>query len=145
MAGSRWADASFRDDFAAGLKHAGAVVQHFGPYDRADVVGLMRLADWIVVPSIWWENAPLVIEEARAAGRPVICSAIGGMAERVADGVDGLHFPAGDAAALAEVMREATGPDLWARLAGQAAPASHAAFVGAHVALYQQLPTRIAA
>ena len=143
--GLAWADASFRDAFAAGMKHAGAAVQHFGPYDRADVVGLMRLADWIVVPSIWWENAPLVIEEARAAGRPVICSAIGGMAERVADGVDGLHFPAGDAAALAEVMREATGPDLWARLAGQAAPASHAAFVGAHVALYQQLPTRIAA
>ena len=41
----------------------------------------MRQADWIVVPSIWWENAPLVILEARAAGRPVICSGIGGMAE----------------------------------------------------------------
>ena len=80
----------------------------------------MRHADWIVVPSIWWENAPLVIHEARAAGRPVICSGIGGMAELVEDGVDGLHVPPGDAAALAEThARRATDPDLWARLAGR--------------------------
>ena len=55
-------------------------------------------ADWVVMPSVWWENAPLVIAEAHAHGRPVICSNIGGMAESVRHGVDGLHFPAGDAA-----------------------------------------------
>ena len=37
-----------------------------------------------------------MIAEAHAHGRPVICSNIGGMAEAVRDGVDGLHFPAGD-------------------------------------------------
>ena len=47
------------------------------------------------MPSIWWENAPLVIHEARAAGRPVICSGIGGMAELVEDGVDRPARPAG--------------------------------------------------
>jgi len=103
----------------------------------------MRRADWIVVPSIWWENAPLVIEEARAAGRPVICSGVGGMAERVAHGVRGLHTPPGDAAALAETLRTAAeDPKLWGRLARRQRPADHADFVAAHLALYHTLRER---
>jgi hypothetical protein len=67
--------------------------------------------DWVVVPSVWWENSPLVIQEAFQRGRPVICSDIGGMAEKVADGVDGLHFRAGDPEALAAtIARAATDP-----------------------------------
>jgi glycosyltransferase involved in cell wall biosynthesis len=139
------ADASFRAEFAARLAAAAPVAQHLGPYPRAEVAALMARADWIVVPSLWWENSPLVIEEARAAGRPVICSGIGGMAERVADGVDGLHVPPGDAAALAETMRAAADPSLWRRLAGAAAPAGHAAFVDAHLALYRSLLARVPA
>jgi glycosyltransferase involved in cell wall biosynthesis len=73
--------------------------------------------DWVVVPSIWWENAPLVIQEAFAHGRPVICSDIGGMAEKVTDGVDGLHFRAGDPQSLADTIERAVGtPGLWDRL-----------------------------
>jgi glycosyltransferase involved in cell wall biosynthesis len=143
--GLRWAGAGFRAAFAQALAAARPAAEHFGPYDRADVGALMRRADWVVVPSLWWENAPLVIEEARAAGRPVICSGIGGMAEKVRDGVDGLHFPAGDAAALAETLRAAADPTLWTRLAAGAVPASYDGFVDAHLALYQQLPTRMAA
>ncbi len=136
--GLGWADEPFRTAFAAGLAAAAPVAQHLGPYLRTEVVGLMRQADWIVVPSLWWENAPLVIEEARAAGRPVICSGIGGMVERVTPPT-GLHVPPGDAAALAETMRAATDPALWRRLAAAAAPADHTAFVDAHLALYRAL------
>jgi len=56
----------------------------------------MAAVDWVVVPSIWWENSPLVIQEAFAHGRPVICSDIGGMAEKVAHEKNGLHFRAND-------------------------------------------------
>lgn len=50
-------------------------------------------------------------------GRPVICSDIGGMAEKVADGVSGLHFRAGDPHSLARTMiRAAHDPGLWNRL-----------------------------
>jgi len=143
--GLGWADTGFRAAFGEALAAARPTAEHFGPYDQSDVGTLMRRADWVVVPSLWWENAPLVIEEARAAGRPVICSDIGGMAEKVHDGIDGLHFPAGDAAALAETMRAATDAALWTRLAAGAAPARHDAFVDAHVDLYQQLTTRMAA
>ncbi len=65
---------------------------------------LMAGVDWVVVPSIWWENSPLVIQEAFAHGRPVICSDIGGMAEKVTDGVNGLHFRAATRSSLAATI-----------------------------------------
>jgi glycosyltransferase involved in cell wall biosynthesis len=75
-----------------------------GPYERTELHRRMSKVDWVVVPSIWWENSPMVIQEAFACGRPVICSNIGGMAEKVRDGVDGLHFEARNALDLAEVL-----------------------------------------
>jgi glycosyltransferase involved in cell wall biosynthesis len=88
-----------------------------GPYQQSQMAKLLRDTDWVIVPSIWWENAPLVIQEAFMHGRPVICSDIGGMAEKVTDGVDGLHFRAGDATHLADVIAEATSsPGLWSKL-----------------------------
>ena len=62
----------------------------------------MATVDWIVMPSIWWENSPVVIQEASCIGRPPIVSDIGGMAEKVRDGVDGLHFRAGSPEDLAD-------------------------------------------
>jgi glycosyltransferase involved in cell wall biosynthesis len=88
-----------------------------GRYDHADLPGLMSNVDWVVVPSIWWENSPLVIQEAFLHGRPVICSDIGGMAEKVTDGVNGLHFRARDPQSLAQTIRRAaSSPGLWETL-----------------------------
>ena len=42
-----------------------------------------------------------VIQEALAIGKPVLCSRIGGMAEKVEDGVTGAYFEAGSASDLA--------------------------------------------
>jgi len=51
-----------------------------------------RLAeyDMVVAPSQGMETGPLVVLEAYAAGVPVIGSALGGIADKIADGVDGL-------------------------------------------------------
>lgn len=88
-----------------------------GPYAPDEVPKRLEDAAWVVVPSIWWENSPLVIQEAFLHRRPVICSDIGGMAEKVRDGIDGLHFRAGDPVHLAQVMERAAGDDeLWRRL-----------------------------
>jgi glycosyltransferase involved in cell wall biosynthesis len=88
-----------------------------GRYDHDDLPTLMANVDWVVVPSIWWENSPLVIQEAFFHGRPVICSDIGGMAEKVADGVNGLHFRVGDPRSLARTIRRATSsPAVWEAL-----------------------------
>jgi len=77
---------------------------YHGPYENEDVHTLMRSVDVVVVPSIWWENSPVVIQEAFASRRPVICSNIGGMAEKVRPGIDGWHFRAGDASSLAALL-----------------------------------------
>ena len=104
----------FRNALDAAVKAVGANVSLRGPYVPGDVPKLIEEIDWVIVPSIWWENAPLVIQEAFQHRRPVICSDIGGMAEMVRDGVDGLHFRVGDAHSLADVMkRSLQTPSLW--------------------------------
>lgn len=145
-------DALFQpDDFRRRLSDLveeldGVAVRH-GRYDRADLPRRMAAADWVVMPSVWYENAPLTIQEAFFHGRPVLCSDIGGMAEAVTDGRDGLHFAAGDPAALARVMGRALDePDLWATLAAARPPVrAIAACADAHLALYSDLGDTAAA
>lgn len=90
-----------------------------GPYDVDQLPHRMAGVDWVVMPSLWWEAFGLVISEAWMFGRPVICSNIGAMAERVRDGVDGLHFQVGSATALAATLRRACEErSLWKQLRG---------------------------
>jgi glycosyltransferase involved in cell wall biosynthesis len=94
----------FQEDFLNHLAKARRNVKFHGAYDQQRVDGLMQSMDLILVPSIWWENSPVVIQEAMRNRRPVICSDIGGMAEKVRDGVDGFHFPVGSSLALASLL-----------------------------------------
>lgn len=113
----------FRELFSSLLDDAEHDVSLFGKYRPDELPALMRDIDWVVVPSIWWENSPLVIQEALGHGRPVICSDIGGMAEKVLDGVNGLHFRAGDATSLADtITRAIETPGLWEQLRTGASP-----------------------
>jgi len=96
---------ALRQDFLERLEKRGGNVRFHGPYDRTRVDGLMRSVNAVLVPSVWWENSPVVIQEALRNRRPVICSDIGGMAEKVRDGVDGFHFPVGNSVALATLLR----------------------------------------
>lgn len=50
----------------------------------------------VVVPSEWYENAPLVVLEAGALGKPVVASRIGGIPEYIREGETGLLFEPGD-------------------------------------------------
>lgn len=59
----------------------------------------------VVVPSEWYENAPLTVLEAAALGKPVIASAIGGLPELVIEGETGWTFPPGSVASLADRLR----------------------------------------
>jgi glycosyltransferase involved in cell wall biosynthesis len=58
----------------------------------------------------------VVIQEAFAAGRPVICTGIGGLAEKVPNRLAGLHFRLGDATDLARAMFEASDDVLYKAL-----------------------------
>jgi glycosyltransferase involved in cell wall biosynthesis len=125
---------------SAARKSAGTVVLR-GAYKAQDLRALFAAVDWVVVPSVWWENAPLVIQEAFQHRRPVICSDIGGMAEAVRHDVDGLHFRVGDAVDLSRTMRRAMDePGLWQRLSDGIAPVPTIdECAEQHLALYESL------
>lgn len=92
-------------------------VRFNGSYEPRELASRMSRIDWCIVPSIWWEAFALVISEAWMFGKPVICSNVGAMADRVKDEVDGLHFEMGDPAALARAIKRAvTERGLWKRL-----------------------------
>jgi len=99
------------------LHECRAVVTYNGRYEPDQMPKLMANADAVIVPSLWWENAPLVIQEAFMAKKPVICSNIGGSAERVQDRVSGLHFVVGDHFDLLNKIVELAGsPQLYSQL-----------------------------
>jgi glycosyltransferase involved in cell wall biosynthesis len=74
-------------------------------------------ADYLLLPSLWHENSPLIILDALQSKTPVIASDIGGVSGLIEDGVNGLLFPMGDAAALQQVLQRAIDhPELAAKL-----------------------------
>jgi glycosyltransferase involved in cell wall biosynthesis len=81
-----------------------ARVRFLGPLPRDRIVELFRAADASVLSSSW-ENFPHTVVEALAAGTPVIATAVGGVAEVVRDGVNGLLVAPGDPVALAAAIR----------------------------------------
>ncbi len=93
----------YADALAPRLTHP--AIRKLGPVPHEQMPAALHDVDIVAVPSIWIENAPFIIREAFAAGAPVIASDLGGMAEMVREGVDGLLFPAGDAVALAARLR----------------------------------------
>jgi len=93
----------FADEMTVRLGHP--AVRRFGSVAHERMPEALANIDVMVVPSIWIENAPFIIREAFAAGAPVVTSDLGGMAEMVRHGVDGLRFPVGDSAALTATLR----------------------------------------
>ena len=68
-----------------------------------DVPEILNAADVFVLSSDW-EGNPLSVMEAMASGKPVVCTAVGGVPELVEDGRCGLLVPPRDTEALAGAM-----------------------------------------
>ncbi len=79
--------------------HTGIVP--LGLRSRSETLDEMRRAEYLLLPSICYENFPLTVVEAFASGLPVIASRLGAMAELIADGQTGLLFDPGSAEDLA--------------------------------------------
>lgn len=96
-------------------------VHFLGPVPRPELMPLFARAVAVLVPSVpvtgVVEATSLAVMEAMACGSVPIASAIGGLAELIADDETGLLVPAGDSAALARALaRVLTDSQVRARL-----------------------------
>ncbi len=80
-------------------------VQFLGYKNRDEIKKIIGKAKFVIVPSEWYDNSPLVIYESFALGTPVIGSDLGGIPELVDHEKNGLVFKAGDQKDLAEKIQ----------------------------------------
>ena len=94
-------------DYVAQLRQAaeGLPVRFMGRFEREATASIYAQMDVLVVPSLWLENSPLVIHEAFMTGVPVVGARIGGIADLIADGVNGLLYTPDAPAELARALR----------------------------------------
>ena len=92
-------------------------IRFLQPFDISDLPTVMKSISVLVVPSIYYENYPLVLLIAQAYKVPVIASKIGGMPEVIQDGINGFLFEPGDSNHLATIIEKiAEEPDIVQRL-----------------------------
>jgi glycosyltransferase involved in cell wall biosynthesis len=75
-------------------------VEFTGYQQRERLLATLKSAQFVVLPSEWYENCPYTILEAFAVGKPVIASDIGGVPELIENGRDGLLFEPGNVGEL---------------------------------------------
>lgn len=69
-----------------------------------DLASFFKTMHYLIMPSLCYENSPLVTFESLANGTPVIVSRIGGAGEPIEDGVNGFQFVPGDEQDLLRVL-----------------------------------------
>jgi glycosyltransferase involved in cell wall biosynthesis len=83
-------------------------VRFVGRLPAEEVLDALRAAAVAVVPSRWYENMPIAVLEAFAAGIPVVGTDLGGLPELVDDGRHGALVPPDDPRALADALESFT-------------------------------------
>ena len=82
----------------------GADVDFLGYLSGEALHAAVRRARAVVLPSEWYENAPMSILEAYALGKPVIGARIGGIPELIRDDITGFLFESGSVASLCSAL-----------------------------------------
>lgn len=90
---------------------------------RSDVPDLLRAIDVFVLSSYTVECFPIALLEAMAAGRPAVCTAVGGVPEMIEEPTTGYLVPPRDPDALADRLVRILSDAEHARRMGQAARA----------------------
>jgi len=138
------------DVFAPTLRalDARGVCELRGTFSTDELQDVLAGVDVAVLPSMWWDCAPLAAAECLAARVPLIVPRLGGLAEAVRDGVDGLVVDPLSADALAAALDRLSSEDgLLERLqAGIEPPRRFDAYVDELEAYYSgERPGRVAA
>ena len=83
----------------------GADIIFLGYLNGEALFDAVRSARTVVLPSEWYENAPMSVMEAYALGKPVIGARIGGILELIREGETGVTFQNGSVESLAAALR----------------------------------------
>ena len=118
----------------AGEPAAPAPVHVLGSRPHAEMRALYDLADVVVQPAVWPEPFSRVPLEAAAAGKPVVATRVGGMAEAVEDRLTGLLVEPGDPRALAQGIAELLADEPLRRKLGRQAAEGLARFAPDRIA-----------
>lgn len=96
-------------------------IEFCGTFPNSKIAQIFVDIDVLVVPSLWYENTPLVLYSAQAARCPVVASKLPGLAEVIQDNENGLLFESGNSSDLArQFFRLIHEEDLLQRLSAQA-------------------------
>ena len=127
-------------ELAARVRAEHLPVDLLGAATPAGAAEELARASVAVLPALWWENGPMAVLEAAAAGVPVVATAMGGIPEMVRHDRTGLLVPPGDAVALARALTVLLEDPARARALGEAGRALVRAHhdPGAHVAALQE-------
>ncbi len=144
-------DGPLMSGLQAMLRDGAGNVRLFGHCEGDQLATLVRGARAVVVPSQWYENAPLSVLESFAAAKPVIGSRIGGIPELIDEGRTGWLVEPGDVAALVSVLLMVNAlPDASVRAMGRAARARverdfhRRGYLASMLALYDAIGVRCA-
>jgi len=99
------------DDEVRRVAAARPEVRFLGRRSGAELFEIVQGARAVVLPSEWYENAPMSLLEAFALGKPAIGADIGGIPEMIRPDETGWLFPSGDRDALADVLARVAGMD----------------------------------
>ena len=118
------------------------VVELAGGFSHAELPGILAGLDAAVIPSLWWDCAPLVVAECLAGRVPVVGANMGGIPDVVEHERNGLLFEGRSVAALAAALDRLAGePGLLERLQGAiTAPRAFSAYVDQLEAIYAGEP-----
>ena len=95
-------------DYVTMLKEIGTAEHiHFvGRVSRPQLWDNLANLDVLVLPTLWYEASPLIIDEAFAIGLPIIAADIGAMSEKIRDNIDGRLFPPNHVEALRRILAD---------------------------------------
>jgi glycosyltransferase involved in cell wall biosynthesis len=102
-------DGQLRGEVEAAVALGGGRIRYDGPRTHAETMAIIGGAKLAVMPSLSMEGLPMVLIEAFSAGTPVLGSALGAMGSLVAEGRTGRTVKAGEAALLAQAVRDLFG------------------------------------
>jgi len=115
-------------------------IEFRGTFPNGNIATVLSDIDVLVVPSLWYENTPLVVYSAMAAKCPVVASDFPGLSEIVHDEWNGLTFKPKSPAALAKCLdRLMIEPNLLSALSANCEmPKSISKYVEELLVLYQE-------